>query len=280
MSKYHQGHATYPVALTLKIKNVVESKFFYTEILGFSILEANENHINYTINGTDVILKTMIDTRASIRVPSQGLYHVAYLFPTQESLAQVIQNIAKHKYPITGAADHGVSDALYLDDPDGHGIELYFDTNPTYWSDIDQYPSKIENKPFDYDYYLSLTVPPLRKINPMTILGHMHLHTADLPKVSAFYQVVLNYQMIVNIGSAHFLSSVAYHHHLALNAWVGTKRPKTDAVGLIDVTFQVGSSTEFEQIKSRLGVLQVPFDDHHDLITTTDPDGIQLILKK
>lgn len=277
MSKYHQDNATYPVALTLKIKNVVESTFFYTEILGFSILEANENHIYYTINGEDIILKTVIDTNASPRVPSQGLYHVAYLFPTQEALAQVIQNIAKHKYPITGAADHGVSDALYLDDPDGNGIELYFDTNPTYWADIDQYPSKIENKPFDYKYYLNLKVQPLRKIHPKTILGHMHLHTANLEKSSAFYQTILNYQMIVNVGSAHFLSSADYHHHLALNTWAGTRKPKTDAVGLISVTYHISN---MDSLKKRLDGLKMAYTESDNHIIIADPDGVELILKK
>lgn len=280
MSKYHQGDATYPVALSLKIKNVKESKFFYTEILGFSILEEHENHIYYTINGQDIILKTFIDPMASLRRPSQGLYHVAYLFNTQEALAQVIQNIAKHKYPITGAADHGVSDALYLDDPDGNGIELYYDTNPTYWSDIDQYPSKIENKPFNYNFYLQLKVKPLIKIDSKTILGHMHLHSADLPKASIFYQKVLDYQMIVNVGSAHFLSSVEYHHHLALNTWAGTLKPKADAVGLMDVTYQVGSDARFNHIIEQLKALNMPYELDGNNLYTVDPDGVKLILKK
>lgn len=280
MSKYHIGDAIYPVSLSLKIRNVDKSKYFYTEILGFSVYEETDNHIYYTINGKDIILKTLIDLNASPRQPVQGLYHVAYLLPNKQALAQLVYHIAKNKYPITGGANHGISDALYLDDPDGNGIELYVDTDPTYWKDIDTHPEKIENQPFDYDYYLHANPTQFKKIDPKTILGHMHQHTMNLKKSSEFYQKVFGYDLILNVHSAHFLSSKQYHHHLALNTWAKPIQARTDSVGLVDVTYAVGTDENLEKIIQGLTASNVPFAYNSDVIDTQDPDGVKLNIKK
>lgn len=280
MSIYHQNGAIYPVSLSLKIRNIDKSKYFYTHILGFSIYQETVDHIYYTINGKDIILKTYIDLKASPRLSTQGLYHVAYLLPNKEALAQLVYHIAKNKYPITGGADHGISDALYLNDPDGNGIELYVDKDPTYWQDIDTHPEKIENQPFDYDFYLSINQTNFEKIDSNTILGHMHQHTTDLKNSSTFYQTILGYDLILNVHSAHFLSSKKYHHHLALNTWASPIKAKKDAVGLVDVTYSVGSDTQIEAIIEALNSLKIPYDYQEGVIFTEDPDGVKLILKK
>lgn len=280
MSIYHQTDAIYPVSLTLRIRNVDKSKYFYTEILGFSILEETDDHIYYTINGKDIILKTLIDLKASPRLTTQGLYHVAYLLPDKKALGQLVYHIAKNKYPITGGADHGISDALYLNDPDGNGIELYVDKDPTFWHDIDTHPEKIENQPFDYDYYLSINKTLFKKIDSKTILGHMHQHTVNLKQSSEFYQNVLGYDLILNVHSAHFLSSKKYHHHLALNTWATPVKAKADAVGLIDVTYLVGTDHNLNRVIEALNTLKVEYQLIDGVIYTQDPDGVNLILKK
>jgi catechol 2,3-dioxygenase len=280
MSVYHQGDAIRPVSLSLKIRNVDKSKYFYTEILGFTIFEETDDHIYYTINGKDIILKTLIDPNASPRQPVQGLYHVAYLLQNKNALAQLIYHIAKQKYPITGGANHGISDALYLDDPDGNGIELYVDTDPTYWKDIDTHPEKIANQPFDYDYYLSANPTMFKKIDSKTILGHMHQHTMDLKRSSLFYQKVFGYDLILNVHSAHFLSSNDYHHHLALNTWAKPIQAKANAVGLTDVTYVVGTDENLDKVMKNLTALNVPYEYNEGVIYTTDPDGVHLIVKK
>lgn len=280
MSIYHQPDAVYPVSLSLKIQNVEKSKYFYTQILGFSIYEETPEHIYYTINGSDVILKTFIDLNASSRQPVQGLYHVAYLLPTKKALGQLVYHIAKNKYPITGGADHGISDALYLNDPDGNGIELYVDKDPTYWKDVDTHPEKIENQPFDYDYYLKINPSIFTKIDSNTILGHMHQHTINLKNSSNFYQKVLGYNLILNVHSAHFLSSKAYHHHLALNTWANPVKAKADSVGLLDVTYVLSTDEAYNRAIQALDDLKLPYTIHQGIIHTEDTDGVKLILKK
>lgn len=280
MSIYHQADAIYPVALSLRIRNVDKSKYFYTEILGFSILEETDQHIYYTINGQDIILKTFIDIKASPRLSTQGLYHVAYLLPTKKALGQLVYHIAKNKYPISGAADHGISDALYLNDPDGNGIELYVDKDPTYWHDIDTHPEKVKNQPFDYDYYLSVNKTLFKKIDSSTILGHMHQHTVNLKSSSEFYQQIFGYNLILNVHSAHFLSSKQYHHHLALNTWASPVKAKQDAVGLIDVTYAVETDEHMNRIVKVLNDMKLNYTSDEEAIYTTDPDGVKLIIKK
>lgn len=280
MSIYHQADAIYPVALSLRIRNGEKSKYFYTEILGFSILEETDQHIYYTINGQDIILKTFIDIKASPRLSTQGLYHVAYLLPNKKTLGQLVYHIAKNKYPITGGADHGISDALYLNDPDGNGIELYIDKDPTYWKDINTHPEKIENQPFDYDYYLSVNPTLFKKIDSNAILGHMHQHTIDLKRSSEFYQKVFGYDLILNVHSAHFLSSKQYHHHLALNTWASPVKAKNDAVGLIEVTYAVGTQENLDKILRSLSEMSVIYTYEEGIIQTADPDGVKLMIKK
>jgi catechol 2,3-dioxygenase len=280
VSIYHQPDAVYPVSLSLKIRNVDKSKYFYTHILGFSVFEETPNHIHYTINGKDIILKTYIDFNASLRQSVQGLYHVAYLLPSKKALGQLVYHIAKNKYPITGGADHGISDALYLNDPDGNGIELYVDKDPTYWKDIDTHPEKIENQPFDYDYYLKINPSLLTKIDSNTILGHMHQHTINLKRSTEFYQRVLGYDLILNVHSAHFLSSVDYHHHLALNTWANPVKAKADSVGLMDVTYVLSTDNAFHRAIQALEALKTPYTIDQGMIYTEDPDGVKLILKK
>ena len=280
ISQYHQANAIYPVSLSLRIKKASESKHFYTQLLGFSIVEETDDHIYYTINGKDIILKTLIDLSASERQLTQGLYHVAFLLPNKEALGQLIYHIANNQYPITGGADHGISDALYLNDPDGNGIELYVDKDPTYWKDIDTHPEKIENQPFDYKYYLNINPTRFTKIDSNTLLGHMHQHTLDLKTSSDFYQRVLGYDLILNIHSAHFLSSKSYHHHLALNTWAKPVRAKTNAVGLVDVTYRLHTDTHFNHALQALSEIGVVYTLHNDVIYTKDLDGVSLILKK
>ncbi len=216
MSLYHKNSALFVRHIELNVKDLSKMADFYTRVLQFNILKETETVVIFSFDGVNPIL-TLHQT-SDLKDKRTTLYHVAYLYPNQYALSKVLKHIALSKYPITGGADHTVSEAIYLDDPEGNGIELYVDTDPTAWSDIESHPERLENKPFPYQAYLNDTYT-LEGNDLDPIIGHVHLHTSNLTESTNFFQDILGFDMIVRIPSAHFLSTADYHHHIALNTW-------------------------------------------------------------
>jgi catechol 2,3-dioxygenase len=194
-----------PSAVTLSVASLARSRHFYHEVLGM---------------GERPFLKLVEDPDAApVVARAPGLFHFALLLPDRAALAAALHRLIAHGYPMQGAADHLVSEALYLADPDGHGIELYSDRQREKWQWADG-RVKMTTDPLDVQALLA-EAPVASATEPMhkgTKLGHVHLRASRLEDSLAFY-MGLGFDLTCEYPGAIFLSTGGYHHHLALNVW-------------------------------------------------------------
>jgi catechol 2,3-dioxygenase len=186
-----------------------------------------------------------------------GLYHFALLFPSREELARAVHRLAATRTPISGASDHGVSEAIYLPDPDGNGIELYADRPRDAWPP----PGPGERvgmftRALDVHDLLATIAgeEPVRHAGDGLRMGHMHLHVGDIDAARAFYADRLGFEVMVGMPSALFLAAGGYHHHLGVNTWRGEGIGPAPAgtVGLREWTILLEPG-DLDAVRARLG---------------------------
>lgn len=274
MSLYHNNQAIYPKSIALNVKDLRKMVQFYKDILGFKLHESKEGFACFTANGKDVLLELYQTNSVNTNV---ALYHVAYLFNSKEALASIFRHILVQKYPMTGGADHTVSDALYLDDPEGNGIELYFDTQPDAWDDIEAHPERLQNYPFPYDEYLRMA-KKFYSIDSNTIIGHIHLHAINLKDAVKFYETVFGYDTIAKVPSAYFMSSQRYHHHIALNTWRVPTVFDDKNLGLKYIVLETEANEVREQLLNRINSLDNA-TSNDDVVLFKDANGYAYKIK-
>ncbi|EKZ7002356.1 VOC family protein [Listeria monocytogenes] len=197
---------------------------FYQEVIGLKLLEENERMVRLGVSGSDEALLVLkkIDNAVVPEVPRIGLFHTAFLLPTRESLADVLLHLAKSGYPIDGAGDHAYSEALYLHDIEGNGIEIYADRPKAEWMRDGDGNLPMVTEQVDVDSLLQIaTDEPFTGMPNGTIIGHVHLQVADADKAEQFYKEVLGMNLTTAIPSARFFAAGDYHHHIGSNVWAG-----------------------------------------------------------
>jgi catechol 2,3-dioxygenase len=210
--------------VTLNVTDPVRMTAFYKDILGMDVQEHSQNRTDLGFGGRTVLTLMHDKPYPRPKTRTQGLYHVAYLVPTREDLSLFTRHLAGIGYPLEGASDHGVSQALYLSDPEGNGIEIYIDRPQTEWP-YRNGRLMMTTDPLDLEDLMALTDEG-RPLPSGTILGHLHLHIGDLDRAEAFYGDLLSYKVTQNYGSqARFMSGGMYHHDLGLNVWLGRGIP-------------------------------------------------------
>ncbi len=243
MFPYHQPHIQHLTSFTLKISSWEFVKSFYVDVLGFQVLH-HAKDITLTLDGQHDLIH-LIEGGQVVETPTLGLYHMAFLLPKREQLSAFIHRIISKRYPIAGLSDHGVSEALYLSDPDGHGFEIYVDRDSKAWpmkkGQLDMY-----TKGADVRTIMNLTTIP-QGLPRETILGHAHFHVAHLSEARTYFETVFGFQKQVDYGNtATFLGANAYHHHLGLNTWLPQGIVRTsNQVGLVGYHVHVPNPTEF-----------------------------------
>jgi catechol 2,3-dioxygenase len=157
-----------------------------------------------------------------------GLYHVALLHPSREELGRALVRLAKTRTPIVGASDHGISEAIYLPDPDGNGLELAADRPRDEWPED---WGRLRPQALDMHGLIRLVAgeEPSRHADPRLAVGHLHLHVGDVERGLAFYRDVLGFEVQALLPSAAFVSAGGYHHHLGFNVWRGPGVPPAPA---------------------------------------------------
>jgi catechol 2,3-dioxygenase len=207
---------------------------FYEDAIGLQ-LERRENGtaVMGAGDGDLVYLEARPDGRPAGR--HAGLYHYALLHPSREELARAAQRLLVTRTPISGASDHGISEAIYLPDPDGNGIELAADRGRERWGDLTD-PKTIGPEPLDMTGLLELVDgrEPQPKADPGLVVGHVHLHVGDVEEGLRFYRDLIGFEVKTRFPTAAFVSAGGYHHHLAFNTWRGEGVPPAppEAVGL------------------------------------------------
>lgn len=207
--------------LALTVADLDRSIAFYTGPLGFRVLSRDGGEA--TLGAGDRSLLHLTEYPGARPWPGHatGLYHFAILLPTRADLGRWLRNWLEHGYPLPGQGDHLVSEALYLSDPDGNGIEVYRDRPRDEWQ-WDGNQVRMASLPVDIRGLLSLAESegqPWAGFPEGTTVGHMHLQVGDIPQAATFYRDVLGFDIVAQMPSALFVSAGGYHHHIGMNTW-------------------------------------------------------------
>ena len=225
--------------VSLTVRDLQRSLLFYRDILGFE--EVAPGRLAPPGGRVLIELDERTDAIAKPR-RSAGLFHFAILVPSRAALGRSLRRLVEKRWPISGAADHLVSEALYLDDPDGLGIEIYRDRPRDAWHAPDG-ELAMATDPLDLESLRDEpgAGSPWSGLESATIMGHVHLHVPHLDTAEAFYCDRIGFEpMVRRYPGALFVAAGGYHHHLGLNTWVGVGAPPPpeNAVGLRSFTIE------------------------------------------
>ena len=280
---YAYNSEIYLAEAVLNVKDLARQTAFYTQIIGLEIRTQTETEVILGAGGKDLVHLIQTNRKEAVK-SSYGLYHMAILLPSREDLADVFKHIAELNYPFIGAADHGYSEALYLEDPEGNGIELYRDKPVADW-DIREDGRIIgvtEELSAQEIYDMGRKMNPF-VIAPDTRMGHIHLSVKDSQLATAFYQAVLDLSDKFTIPSASWIASGDYHHHLAVNEWGGKNLDKREAEfpGLAYYVVEVEKKEDLAAIaeKAKAHGAPVRWLSSNDF-TFEDPDSIVTRVRK
>lgn len=280
---FHQPPVTYVGQVNLKVQDLQRALVFYKEVIGFKVLEQTEKSAKLTTDGKTVLLS--IEQPADV-MPKQGrtagLYHFALLLPTRGDLGRALKHLLQSGYPLQGASDHLVSEAIYLSDPDGNGIEIYSDRPAAEW-EWKRDEVVMTTDAMDAEGVMAEGMNGSWTGLPEgTVMGHIHLHVSDLGKTAEFYTKGLGFEIVCRYGSqALFISSGKYHHHIGLNTWNGVGAPVSPAnsVGLISFTIDLPDQEALMQTIEQLAKIGAAVKEENGSYVTADPSGNTIILK-
>lgn len=268
----------------LAVADLPRSVDFYERVLGLPLISRDSDGARL---GTDPARPALVLTQLARAIPasphSTGLFHLAWLHPSRDELAATIRRVAGARWPIHGAADHGVSEALYLTDPDGLGVEIYADRPRERW----ERPAsgagvKMVTLPLDLEALMThAPAEPAPAMPADATLGHVHLKVSDVPRAAAFYGDALGLQEQAQMPSAAFLSAGGYHHHVGLNSWQsqGASAPSDSAPGLRLLEFELAPRDAIAALEHRLAEdpEHAPSTQHEpEALYVSDPDGHRL----
>jgi len=252
---------------------------FYQAHLGFSLLARRDGKAWLGIRGTaePAALLALSESRSAPHVSgTTGLYHFAILVPSRAHLARALRRLVDTRTRLQGAADHGVSEAIYLADPDENGIEIYRDRPRADWPEVDG-RLHMGVDPLDLDALLEQADDRASSdLDAGTVVGHVHLHVAHLAPAKQFYVDVLGFDVMQRYGpSALFVSAGGYHHHIGLNTWagVGAPPPPAGAIGLRHFTVRLPDSAALDQVAERLRHAGIPVESVGKTILARDPSA-------
>jgi len=244
-------------SIDLKIIDMKTSLHFYSELLGFKKIHSDDNEVLLSATGKlPYLLKLVDDKNSKIRNKnSTGMYHVAFKFKNRKELARVFMRLFNNKVKFQGFTDHLVSEAIYLADPDGNGVELYADKPKEQW-ERKMGQVVMDSLPLDLSILTNELDDPevWNGIDKETDIGHIHLNVSDLLKAEKFYNHILEF----NISNAFypgamFFSAGDYHHHIGTNIWFSkNSQPNSENIlGLINYTIKIPDKDFLNSIKVR-----------------------------
>ena len=274
---YQYNSRIHLAEVALNVRDLASQTTFYHQLLGLEILNQSENQVLLGAGGKPLVKLIQTEDTSNPK-QSYGLYHMALLLPSREDLANVFKHLLDLKIPLVGGADHGYSEAIYLEDLEGNGIELYRDKPVVEW-DIREDGRIIgvtEELSAQDIYELGKEIEPFA-IASGTRMGHVHLSVKNSRESSTFYQESLNLKDKFTIPHASWIASGDYHHHLAVNEWGGKNlAPREQGMpGLAYYVVEVENKefliNLFTQAQDRQGQLQWISSSE---FSVTDKDGI------
>ena len=278
------GTSMGPVRLTVADPDGVRD--FYRDAIGLSELQPANGIVRLGTGGDsgEAIVELAGDPDAPSRPRgTSGLFHLAILVPSRADLARALQRVAEAGWRLSGASDHLVSEALYLSDPEGNGIELYRDRPREEWPVRDGV-LQMDTLPLDLDGVLGeLRREDAESAMPDgTRIGHVHLNVGDLAAAEAFYSGALGFDVTVRgYPGALFISAGGYHHHLGLNTWAGEGAPPAPegSRGLRQFEIVLPRGEALAAEVERLGEAGFEPQEDEGGVRATDPSGNRVLLR-
>lgn len=271
--------------LALTVADLHRSISFYTDLIGLSVTEQDDRSVTIGVPGDPfLVLQENPGAEPWLRGGRShpGLYHFAILVPERVDLGRWLAHWLRQNMPLPGQGDHFVSEALYLEDPDGHGIEIYRDRPRSEWEWSDG-QVRMGVEPVDVRELLELAESsgnPWTGMPPGTTLGHIHLQVADIDETSRFYESILGFDIVARMPSALFISAGGYHHHIGANVWHSrnAEAAPDNTVNLQYFTIQLPDSDSRSVVVQRLRQAGVPVTDSGETAIAQDPSGIEVRL--
>ena len=270
-------------SVELAVSELPRSVDFYERVLGLPVIARDAHKAQL---GPDrarpALVLTGIEEPTALTPHDTGLYHVAWLHPTRAALAASVRRVVGARRRFDGAADHGVSEALYLSDPDGLGIEIYADRPRERWERAaDGHGVNMVTLPLDVEDLLAQSLEASEAISPGTFVGHVHLKVADVPRSAAFYRGTLGFEEQAALPSAAFLAAGGYHHHIGMNSWqsAGGSPSAPSAPGLRLVEFELGDPDALDRLERAVAdepSTEPPARSEDGSVSLRDPDGQML----
>lgn len=268
---------------SLTVTDITRALAFYTNTLGFHAHTRDTGQIALASSSNGQTLIQLVEQKDAQSKPrnTTGLFHIAIRVPSRTALSQVVRRLHEQQWPLLGASDHGVSEALYLNDPDGNGLEIYTDLPKAQW------PTQGEHLAM---YSAPLNVQKLHQesagrtdtlLPANTDIGHIHLQVSSLESSKHFYCNILGFDIRQdNYQGALFVAANGYHHHLGLNTWAGEgiPSPPENTVGLKTFTISIPDQETHDKIVERLDNNTILFQQNQNELITQDPDHNQVVI--
>jgi len=254
---------------------------FYSEALGLKPLEQSASGIELGAGERHLLTLTTRSDAARAPRNAAGLFHNAFLMPDRAELAQWVAHAAHLGLQFDGASDHLVSEAIYLSDPEGNGIEVYRDRSPDEWTYHADGTVEMDTRRLDLQaLYDSATKTPWAGMSPEAALGHIHLQVGNMPEADRFYEGVLGLKKMASYPGASFFSSGSYHHHVAANVWNSRNAPaRTGAMtGLQAYSLAFNDRETLDKVLTTLEGLEIVVERSAEGYRLTDPWGIGITL--
>ena len=269
-----------PVELTVADHD--RSREYYEQVIGLRVLDQDGPMMSLGVDGTELLV-LVEETGATPALGHTGLFHFALLLPDRPSLARWLAHAGRDRVPLAGLSDHFVSEAIYLSDPDLHGIELYADRPRQTWEG--RVEAGMTTLPLDVQSLLGeLDDPATEPFDGLpvgTTMGHVHLRVAAIPDTLAFYRDVLGFELMASYGAqAAFLAAGGYHHHVGANTWQsgGAPPPPPGTAALRRATIVLPDAAERDRVAGRVADAGQEPQKGENGVAVLDPSGNRLLV--
>jgi catechol 2,3-dioxygenase len=278
--------ATMVATVALTVSDLDRSRAFYETALGLAAHELPDGAVALGVADEPALVTLHGDSGAPALEPrATGLFHLALLTPSRRELADALARLAGAHWPLSGASDHLVSEALYLNDPDGNGIEIYRDRERSEWRTDDHGQLAMATLRLDLQSLageLTGASPVPERLPAGTRMGHVHLQVSDIAAAEDFYRGVLGFDVTVRgYPGALFVSAGGYHHHIGLNTWnsAGSAPPAPGAVGLRSFDVRLPDAVELERVLARVSAAGLATEPVDGGAIVRDPSGNAVALR-
>ncbi len=264
----------------LQVSDLNRSLSYYETVIGMRVIARCDGSIEMGAHGDDRVLIQLDEREGARAVPRRGLlglYHFAMLVPDRVALGAFVVHLSEIG-AYAGMSDHLVSEAVYLTDPDGLGIEVYADRDRSTWSAVND-QIEMATKPLDVQNLIAAAhAKPWEGMPAGTTIGHVHLYVGDIDAASAFYHSGLGFDKIVwSYPGALFMSAGGYHHHVGVNTWAGRSPAATDEdARLLDWELTLPSAESASEAAASLEAAGYSVDRSGDAVRARDPWGTAL----